>query len=252
MPQPEKPSSDVSDAGHERRAVRPRQAGEEDVSGIRGADRARLLLAIEGQRVGAERRIPEALVEPVTQRIGAAPTTTPARAASPSSPAISARAAPRRVDVPLDLAEGDWALGEPAVRVKHRVVRVLPALVHQAFGGLPRVLDEAVAVEVAVPLDPVDGGGDARPERGDEVAVAGALVVGRRQHDEERRRVVRAVVAPERDLAQRRHFAGARLVQDLAGLRVALRVVLGRLRRGEIARGRRAPAEARSTGTRAR
>ena len=242
MPQPEKPSSDVSRRGDERRAVRPRQAREEDVAGIRGPDRARLLLAIERQRVRAERRIPEAVVESVPHRIGAR---RPRRGACrvAQQPGDQRRAAPRGVDVALELAERDRSVGEPAIGVKHRIVRVLPALVHEAFGRLPRVLDEAVGVEVAVALDPVDGGGDARPEGGDEVAVAGPLVVGRRQHDEERRRVVRAVVAPERNLAQRRHFARARLVQDLAGLCVALGIVVGRLRRGQI--GEHAPRQLR-------
>ena len=53
------------------------------------------------------------------------------------------------------------------------------------------------------------------------------------QHDEQRRRVDAAVVAAERHLAERGHLAVAHLVQDLAGLGVALGVDLGRLRRGQ-------------------
>ena len=83
------------------------------------------------------------------------------------------------------------------------------------------------------------------------VAVAGALVVRGGQHDEERRRVVAAVVAPERDLAERRHLAVAHLVQDLAGLRVALGVVRRSPACRRETRARRGRMRASSTGTRA-
>ena len=60
-----------------------------------------------------------------------------------------------------------------------------------------------------------------------------APVVRAGKHDEQRRRIDAAVVAAERDLAQRRHLAAPRFVQDLAGLGIARRVGLLRLRRGE-------------------
>ena len=88
--------------------------------------------------------------------------------ARPAARASQRRAAPRGVDVALDLAERDRPLGEPAVGVKDRVVRVLPALMHEAVRRLARVLDEAVAVEVAVALDPVERGAECRPEALDE------------------------------------------------------------------------------------
>jgi hypothetical protein len=45
----------------------------------------------------------------------------------------------RGIDVALDLRERDRWNGKPAVRVRDRVVRILPALVHQAAGAEPRV-----------------------------------------------------------------------------------------------------------------
>src|SRR5207247_10633734 len=54
------------------------------------------------------------------------------------------------VHVGLHLGQGDRALGQAAVAVHHRVVGVIPALVGQAAGAVALVLDEAVAVGVAV------------------------------------------------------------------------------------------------------
>ena len=68
------------------------------------------------------------------------------------------------VDVALHFAERDRALGQRAVVVEHRVVRVLPALAARAAVGRARVLDEAIAVGVAVAIDPGERRVDVRPE----------------------------------------------------------------------------------------
>ena len=72
-----------------------------------------------------------------------------------------------------------------------------------------------------------------RPHRFDRVKPTSpgvSLPVRRGEHDEQRCRVDRTVVTAERNLAERRHLAASRLVEDLAGLGVALGRVLGGLR----------------------
>ena len=67
----------------------------------------------------------------------------------------------------------------------------------------------------------------------DRLEVARAIEVAARQHHEERRGVHAAVVAAERDLAERGHLAAPGLVQDLARLGVAGRIGPRRLGRGQ-------------------
>ena len=103
---------------------------------------------------------------------------------------------------------------------------------------LARVLDEAVAIAIAVVVDPFQGSQDVRPDLAQEFDVRGALVVGGGKHDEQRRAVDGAVVAAEGHLAQLSHFALAHLVQDFAGLRIALWIDAGGLRGGQVTRAR--------------
>jgi hypothetical protein len=144
------------------------------------------------------------------------------------------RSEARCVDVALNFGERDGAVGEPAVGVEDRVLGVPPTLLDETPRRLPVIFDESVTVPVAPRIDPVERRLDVRPERLEESVVAGAIVVGRGEHDEERRRVDAAVVPPERDLAERGHFPLARLVEDLPGLGVVLGVELARLRLGEV------------------
>ena len=88
--------------------------------------------------------------------------------------------------------------------------------------GLAVIFDEAVAVAVAVFVDPAQRGLDVRPDLGQGLAIAGALEIHAGEHEEERRRVDRAVVAAERHLAEVGHLAVTALVQDLARLGVRL------------------------------
>ncbi len=96
-----------------------------------------------------------------------------------------------------------------------------------------RVLDEAVAVAVAVVVDPVERALDVRPDVSEELAVARAVPILAGEHHEERRRVDAAVVAAERHFAHARHLAVAHLVDDLARLRLLRLVHAVGLRRGE-------------------
>ena len=102
--------------------------------------------------------------------------------------------------------------------MEDRIDGILPALVHQALFGRPPVFDEAVAIRIARAVDPAERGLDGGPQRGNRRHVAGSLGIKARKQDEQRRRIDAAVVEPERNLAQRRHFARTHLMQDLAGL----------------------------------
>jgi hypothetical protein len=114
------------------------------------------------------------------------------------------------------------------------VVAVLPALVGEAVLRLAVVLDEAVAVAVAVGVAPGERRLDLGPEGLDRRAVARALEVLPGEHHEEGSCVDRAVVAAEGDLAEVRHLAEAALVKDLSGLGVRRRVECRGLGRREV------------------
>ena len=130
----------------------------------------------------------------------------------------------RRIDVALHLAERDRALRDRAVGVEDRVVGILPALIDQTLLVGAVILDEAVAIGIARPVDPAQRRFDVGPELAQRLDVAGVLGVEPGQHHEQRRRIHAAVIELERNLAQRRHFAAAHLVQDFSGLGVGERI----------------------------
>ena len=139
----------------------------------------------------------------------------------------------RRVGVALHLHERDRSRRQGPVRRRDPVPRVLPALVGQPGGVAPAVVDEAVAVAVAGADHPVDRPIHRRRQlfelRRRERTPPPRL---RRQHDEQRRGVDRAVVA----LAGRERPSAAvpaELVEDLAGLLLGRRVVDGALQLGQ-------------------
>ena len=115
-------------------------------------------------------------------------------------------------------------LGQTAVGVKDRVVRILPALIGQALLGRGPVLDESVPVGIAWPVDPAQRGLDRRPQLGERLFVAGAFDVEAGQQHEQRRRIDAAVILRERHLAQRRHLAAAHFMQDLSRFGVGERI----------------------------
>src|ERR1044071_8643488 len=77
----------------------------------------------------------------------------------------------RVVDVALDPAGRDRRRREAAVAEPLRVPRVLPGLVRQPARRPPLVLDEAVAIAVAVLVDPRKRGERRHPERLDQRTV---------------------------------------------------------------------------------
>ncbi len=142
--------------------------------------------------------------------------------------------APGRIDVTLDLAEGDRALRQGAVRVKHGVVRILPALMNESAWRLAAVFREAVAVPIAVPVDPLKRRFDVGPEQFQERAVCCAFVIRARQEHKERRGVGTAIVTPEGHLLGHGHLSVPRLVQDLSRLGILFGNHFRGLRRGQV------------------
>src|SRR6266567_1711684 len=95
------------------------------------------------------------------------------------------------------------------------------------------ILDEAIAICIAILIDPAKRGLNIRRNLFDQFFVASPAVVFTRKNDEERGRVYRAVVTRERDLLEVRHFSMAQFVQDLSRLRLSFFVSFFRLRRGK-------------------
>ena len=134
-----------------------------------------------------------------------------------------------RVDVGLDLGKRDGRLGDRAVGEVDAVPGILPALVDQAVAGLAAVLDEPVAVGVAVGLDPLQRPVGVRQQRGDCAVLAAPALELAEQHDEQRRRVRTAVVRAAAAERERGGRAKAHLVQDLARLLLRARVEVAAL-----------------------
>src|SRR5713101_2004647 len=94
----------------------------------------------------------------------------------------------------------------------------------------PSIFYEAVAIGVAVMINPCESALDVRPNRLNECEVTRAPVVSAGKDDEKRRCVDATVIALERNLAQYGHLFRALLVKHLARLSVMLGVHHFRLR----------------------
>ena len=144
-------------------ALGPNDAGEQQLSGIRAAHVARLLRAIERQRIGLELRAPERRLECFPK---------PHRLRFERGGLVEIAQSPRafggevfgRVDVALDLGERNRSFRQPAVGVEDGVIRIFPALVGEALLGRAVILDEAVAVGISRAVDPRQRGFDRRPQ----------------------------------------------------------------------------------------
>src|SRR5712691_7560253 len=113
------------------------------------------LLGVERKRVEAPAVLdPERLVEAGTKLCRLLLEPFRERAVAPDLARELGEPELRRVHVALHLDGRDRRLGRAPVVEALRVARVLPRLVHEAVPGAPEVLDEAVAVPVAVLVDP--------------------------------------------------------------------------------------------------
>ena len=137
------------------------------------------------------------------------------------------------VGVALQLAGGAGRVGQSSVGEGDRVPGVLPALVFEPVGIAPLVFDVAVAVAIAVVVDPVHRGARLGLQSAHQLAVARPALVFLQQDQEQRRGVGGAVVGRVRRVLEGGHLAEAQLVRDLAGLRVAEGVVSAGLEQGQ-------------------
>ena len=235
MPQPEKKCGCQQSFANQSGAFGLHDAREQELSGIRCTDAARLLGAVERQRIGAELGAPEGRFEALGEALGLGfePVVRRPRRPMPARAARDRRFCGK--DVTLDFGQRDVAFGQPAVGVEDRIVGILPSLVGQALFAGAAIFDKAVAIGVAQPVDPAERRLDGRPQLRQGFLVAGALGIEAGKQHEQRRRVDAAVVLAKRHLVQRRHFPGAHLVQDLARLCIGKRIGLFRLIRGKAA-----------------
>ena len=194
-----------------------------------GPDRVhRALLTVEGEGVGRPVRDPERSLEAGSEMLGVLRQSHGERGVAKSSRQPGHPNA-RVVRVGLDFDQGDRPVGDPAVPIADRVGRVLPAMLDQAAMCPAPILDEAVAVEVAVVLHPLERGKGIRPELLHEPEVAGPVIGLAEQDEPEGRHVSRPVVPAERYLAGPGHLTAAYLMRDLPRLRVSGRIVRGGL-----------------------
>ncbi len=103
---------------------------EEAMTGIGGAHLARALVPIQRERVGRLGLAPEVRFERRTKPLGLASQLLRARSVC-QSVRHAGRRQTRFVDIGLHFTQGDWRLRQRSIRVKDRVVRVLPTLLDQ-------------------------------------------------------------------------------------------------------------------------
>ena len=214
--------------GHARGARRCGDAGPQQVAGVRRSHPARPLRAVEREHVGAEFLAPERALEVAAQAIGArrrgcAPRR---RARAPRASSAAARRAAYTYPCTSHSAIGPSASAPSAWKTES--CESFQPCCDEAAAGAPRVLDEAVAVDVAVVVDPVERALDVRPQRLDRVAVAGALPVlgapASRTAASRRRCRSSGRTAPRRAPPSRRRATSCRILPGSAS-RSASRVV---------------------------
>src|SRR6185312_7890945 len=137
-----------------------------------GAHAARLLVAVERQRVEAELGTPELRAEALTQsdRLLAL---FPRQVVMAQRLRQSGRGDMRSIGIGLHFAKRDRPFRDAPVGVEHGVARVLPSLLQETARRAPLVFDESVAVPIAVVLDPRERRPAVRPDRLDEGEIVG-------------------------------------------------------------------------------
>ena len=224
MPQPENDEGCIRSRTTRSARSGAGDAGQQRMPGVGAAHPAGPLVAVERQHVGAELVVEERRVEAPAQVLRA-PAQRPhlvvaalqPLARSPPPPARRRRRRPaprparsgRRASVPSAWKTESWLSFQPWL--------ISPSALRAA------VLDEAVAVAVAVRVDPVERRLDVRPDaerwsRGRRCARGRRRPASRRAASNRRCRS-----SAERHLAELGHLAVAHLVQDLARLGVARR-----------------------------
>src|SRR6266480_5337621 len=130
-------------------------SGKKAMTRVRRADPAGLLPAIERKRVDGKLITPETLFESLAEDFGLLrQITRPCIIAEEFSQ--SGRRQLCCVNVALHFAQSDWSLGGSAVRVENCVVRVLPALINKPKFRSASIFHKAVAIDVAIMIDPCE------------------------------------------------------------------------------------------------
>jgi hypothetical protein len=110
-------------------------------------------------------------------------------------------------------------------------------VIAETLRGPSLVFEVAVAVQVGVLVDPLEGAPCIRLELAHECVVGGPALVLVEQDQEELRRIVGPVIRTVWVEAERDELAAAKLVEDLAGLGVPKIVAPGRLGLGQRLQG---------------
>ena len=127
----------------------------------------------------------------------------------------------RGVRIGLHFGQSDRWFRERPVTVTRRVGRILPALIAHTFGRAALVLDESVAIRVAVGGHPLQRGLGVGQQLAGQIEVTRPAHVLAERHEEERCRIDAAVIGAVGHALQSGELADADLVQDLARLFVA-------------------------------
>src|SRR5689334_9942234 len=118
--------------------------------------------------------------------------------------------------------------------MKNGVLRIFPPLLLKASFRMSGIFDETVAVRIAEPVDPFEGGFDIWPDAFYESGISGSLVIGRGEQNEQWSRIHAAVVMAKWYLAKLRHFSLSHLMKDLAWFGIAIGIKTFRLCRRKI------------------
>src|SRR5262249_58560386 len=106
----------------------------------------------------------------------------------------------RRAAISLLLCESNLPSRYAAIGVEHGILRVLPALVAQAFLRSLVVFDEPVLIGIAGAVDPGERPLDTGPQLFERLDIAACLGVLTGQQNEQRRCIDAAIVQAERNL----------------------------------------------------
>src|SRR5579871_872811 len=129
------------------------------------------------------------------------------------------------VDISLHLRERDRAGGERPVRMHDAVAGIFPSLIVEPLFCARAIFHESVVIGIALAVNPGECGEDLWPDAPDGFCIACPAVIEPGEQHEQRRRVNAAVILAERYFAGARHFSLAHFMEDLAGLRIARRIV---------------------------
>ena len=95
-------------------------------------------------------------------------------------------------------------------------MRILPALIAEPLGGMALVLDEPIAIGIAILLDPPERSPQRCLKFSNEPKILHPTIDSTQDQDEQERRIDRAVVGCVRNLTRARHLTRPELMQNLA------------------------------------